>query len=997
MRHLLPPPVKNARPRGGISIAAVAVALAVLALGVMYPATARAQSASDLPTPVIEVVATSEFDFIVVRWQPPDSSQLHGATHALVQHADSTLGGFPTVIADGYLELLRRDGVNRCFRVIFLLSGQSPSSSNRGPASDVACLVPDPTPDKLTITGMNVTTSIPAVIGDGDTLTIQATYSPAGQYAGAYYDWLEGRFTVSTGATIVPGSWRVVNDHTLKWRIRFHTVTDETERKRQCERHGSRPDGRCEDVDGDGNAYTWTTAGIPTAPSYVIARIAHFAGTVLFAPEGPCTSQIPDTCSYESDEQGPISNIEVEGRHIRFDNIDLRPPKLVGWRVIESHDPFGRCIAEDCLHDGWYGDDFTVELTFTETVVGFSDRDLRTSANAVTFGLSQQVDATTYTVRLNPKHESHQGDLALRVALDGGVTDLHGNALFDSVVAHAPRTNLFNVPVDFIRPEIAPLRLDEAPGFGYRRVHADLTGAGLRAAVINPNKVDITASNPEGCVYLPAWQSNARWMRTDVLSASPRVSIIIRQQPCAFTVEVSPSGVLDAFGRGNLDILRYQYPPAGMMQEAAPTDETDGEPTDEPAEPPARPTGLSAKAVTHGAVTLQWDDPQDDSIITHTVYRRDRDGVEYRDGKGAREFEGIATTGSADTTHIDPSVEPRRRYVYRVTATNAAGESERSSYANVETLPPPVPAQPTGLAALAASHEGIDLSWDDPGDSSITGYEVLRRSRDGDAYGDGEGAPEFAVIDTTGGQGVTYPDRSVTPRTRYVYQVVALNEHGASPRSGYANAETEEERPDEPEPENTPATGAPSITGTAQVGETLMADTSGIEDEDGLDNAAFTYQWLAADAGIDGATDTAYTLTDSDEGKAIKVRVSFTDDSGNPESLTSAATAAVAEAEAEPTEPPPAPTNLTAVVNEDGSVTLSWEAPDDDSVTGYQILRRRPTEGEDTLLIYVDNTGSTATTYTDTNVTAGVRHVYRVKAINDAGAGDQSNYVNVDP
>ena len=52
--------------------------------------------------------------------------------------------------------------------------------------------------------------------------------------------------------------------------------------------------------------------------------------------------------------------------------------------------------------------------------------------------------------------------------------------------------------------------------------------------------------------------------------------------------------------------------------------------------------------------------------------------------------------------------------------------------------------------------------------------------------------------------------------------------------------------------------------------------------------------------------------------------------------------------------PPPAPTNLTATVNGDGSVTLSWEAPDDDSITGYQILRRRPTEGEDTLLVYVE-------------------------------------------
>ncbi len=41
--------------------------------------------------------------------------------------------------------------------------------------------------------------------------------------------------------------------------------------------------------------------------------------------------------------------------------------------------------------------------------------------------------------------------------------------------------------------------------------------------------------------------------------------------------------------------------------------------------------------------------------------------------------------------------------------------------------------------------------------------------------------------------------------------------------------------------------------------------------------------------------------------------------------------------------------------------------------------------------------GRGATTFTDTDVTAGTQHVYRVKAINAVGAGEQSNYVNVDP
>ena len=38
------------------------------------------------------------------------------------------------------------------------------------------------------------------------------------------------------------------------------------------------------------------------------------------------------------------------------------------------------------------------------------------------------------------------------------------------------------------------------------------------------------------------------------------------------------------------------------------------------------------------------------------------------------------------------------------------------------------------------------------------------------------------------------------------------------------------------------STRLPTISGTARVGETLTADTSRISDDDGLDNATYTYQ-----------------------------------------------------------------------------------------------------------------------------------------------------------
>ena len=97
---------------------------------------------------------------------------------------------------------------------------------------------------------------------------------------------------------------------------------------------------------------------------------------------------------------------------------------------------------------------------------------------------------------------------------------------------------------------------------------------------------------------------------------------------------------------------------------------------------------------------------------------------------------------------------------------------------------------------------------------------------------------------------------------------------------------------------NRAATGAPAISGTMQVGATLSASTAGIADSDGLANVSFDYQWLTndgtRDSNITGATSATYALVDSDAGKAIKVQVSFTDDRGHRETLTSAATGAVA-------------------------------------------------------------------------------------------------------
>ena len=194
---------------------------------------------------------------------------------------------------------------------------------------------------------------------------------------------------------------------------------------------------------------------------------------------------------------------------------------------------------------------------------------------------------------------------------------------------------------------------------------------------------------------------------------------------------------------------------------------------------------------------------------------------------------------------------------------------------------------------------------------------------------------------------------------------------------------------------NSPATGAPTINGTAQVGETLTANTSGVADADGLSNVQYEYQWLADDADISGATNATYTLVAEDEGKAITVQVGFSDDADNEETLTSAATDAVAGAQ--PTEPPDEPTGLDATTASHNSLTLTWDDPGDDSITGYVILRRVPgVDPEGQFDVLVADTGTAATTYTDNEVAGETRYTYRIMAINWAGTSERSRWSHID-
>ena len=181
---------------------------------------------------------------------------------------------------------------------------------------------------------------------------------------------------------------------------------------------------------------------------------------------------------------------------------------------------------------------------------------------------------------------------------------------------------------------------------------------------------------------------------------------------------------------------------------------------------------------------------------------------------------------------------------------------------------------------------------------------------------------------------------------------------------------------------NTAATGAPTITGTAEVGETLTAVTTGIADADGLTSVSYAYQWIrvnGTEADIAGENSTTYTLVDADLGTTLKVKVSFTDDAGNSETLTSAATATVGAAGNTAATGAPTITG-TAEVGETLTAVTTGIA-DADGLTSvsyaYQWIRVNGTEA--------DIAGENSTTYTLVDADLGTTLKVKVSFTDDAG------------
>ena len=334
----------------------------------------------------------------------------------------------------------------------------------------------------------------------------------------------------------------------------------------------------------------------------------------------------------------------------------------------------------------------------------------------------------------------------------------------------------------------------------------------------------------------------------------------------------------------------------------------------------------------------------------------------------------VEINGATDSTYTLADADAGKAIKVRVSFTDDAENDEQLNSAGtgaVAAAPPPPNTPATGLPTIAGTAQvGETLTVDTTGIS------------DGDGLDNAAFAYQWLAddVEINGATGSTYTladaDAGKAVKVKVSFTDAADNDEELTSAATGAVAAA-------PPPPNTPATGLPSITGTAQVGETLTAGTTGISDGDGLDNASFTYQWLADDVEINGATGSTYTLADADEGKAIKVRVTFTDAADNDEELTSAATGAVAAAPPPPNTPATGLPTIsgTAQVGETltaGTTGISDADGLDNAAFAYQWL------ADD-----VEINGATGSTYTLADADEGKAITVRVSFTDDAGNDEQ--------
>jgi fibronectin type 3 domain-containing protein/regulation of enolase protein 1 (concanavalin A-like superfamily) len=356
----------------------------------------------------------------------------------------------------------------------------------------------------------------------------------------------------------------------------------------------------------------------------------------------------------------------------------------------------------------------------------------------------------------------------------------------------------------------------------------------------------------------------------------------------------------------------------------------------------AAPTGFAAVA-GNGQVSLSWNAAT--YATSYNVKRATTAGGPY-----------TTVASPSGTSAVDSGLTNGTTYYYVVTAVDLAGESANSTEVNAKPLPP-IPAVPTGFAAVAGNAQ-VSLSWSAA--TYATSYNVKRATT--------AGGPYTTVASPSGTSAI---DTGLTNGTTYYYVVTAVDLAGESGNSAEANAK--------------PLPPIPAVpTGFAAVGGNVQVSLSWT-----LSTNATSYNVKRATtsggpyATISSPTGNSYVDTGLANGTTYYYVVTAVDLAG--ESANSA------QASATTTSGLPAVVTGLAAVAYNSEIDLTWSAST--GATSYNVLRST-TSGTGYAQIA---TGVTTTSYVDTGLTNGTTYYYVVTATNAAGTSGNSNQASATP
>ena len=319
------------------------------------------------------------------------------------------------------------------------------------------------------------------------------------------------------------------------------------------------------------------------------------------------------------------------------------------------------------------------------------------------------------------------------------------------------------------------------------------------------------------------------------------------------------------------------------------------------------------------------------------------------------------TSSSATTTsYTVTGLTNDTAHTFKIRAVNASGNGVESD--EKSATPKTAPSKPTGFTATAKD-KSVELTWTDPGDSTINKWEYQRKSGGGN-YG------AWTQMSTSA-TATSYTVSSLTNNTTYTFRIRAWNAYGNGPVSDEQSAT--------PVPPPAKPTGL-SATAKHEAVELKWTDP---------DNSTITGWSYSKNNGStwtdipnSSATTTSYTVTGLNNGTTYTFKIRALSNSGN--------SAASAAAQAKPLPVPSAPANLTASPSTTGpaKVTLNWNTHSDTTITKWQYRYKVSSSANYGDWSDIPNSAAATKTYTQTGLHHNVEYNFQVRAVNAIGIGD---------